>query len=406
MERDTSCAVSTTVWSAPCFGSWISGRLSWCLSGPGNGRSCLVTWQATGTITAFTIWCRFTFIHCMPLWRPPSGSTKNRISHGWHHSFRSNSFRPISSRSLTSSTRRTIGSGSTSGSSQTSWVQLSISRALKRPKCNSRSASGSWRDQLVIFTGKQPFRTSISMPSCFSSRGSSSTRCGSITWPVRDDIGRELKLLLTDNSTGIVTFTQSYFNLVCGALSQRFHQVCKEIERLAEEEPGPPGSKNEALTTLYYEHNEVCELVDESNTFWQSHIFFTYMTYIPCGCYTLYNLFFAEFDDLLGITTWTAFVHTIFVIGFVSISAASVSAEVRSCQSSFSLLIMRLVFGRSRMIVSLVLWSLLQFFLINNCCLWLSKWILPSFHPDSWFSPPDRENSLARLSRSSDSYKS
>lgn len=128
---------------------------------------------------------------------------------------------------------------------------------------------------------------------------------------------------------GMNMFTMTYFNLICLVLANRFKQVCKDIEALAESDPGPPGSKNNALTTLYYEHNEICELVDESNNFWQSFIFFTYMTYIPCNCYALYNLFFAEFDDLLAIVTWTVFLHTILFLAFISLSAADVSAEVR-----------------------------------------------------------------------------
>lgn len=89
--------------------------------------------------------------------------------------------------------------------------------------------------------------------------------------------------------TGITMFAMTYLNLICVMLSKRFAQVCKEIEALAEQEPGAPGSKNNELTRLYFDHNEVCELVDESNTFWQSYVFFTYMTYIPCSCYALYK---------------------------------------------------------------------------------------------------------------------
>jgi hypothetical protein len=120
----------------------------------------------------------------------------------------------------------------------------------------------------------------------------------------------------------------TYFNLICLMLAKRFGVVCKDIEALAEQENGPPGSKNNALTTLYFEHNEVCELVDEANVFWQSYVFFTYMSYIPCACYALYNLFFADFDDLLAVVTWTSFFQTIFLIGYISVSAAGVSAEV------------------------------------------------------------------------------
>ena len=140
--------------------------------------------------------------------------------------------------------------------------------------------------------------------------------------------------------SGINMFTMTYFNLICLILSNRFKQVCKDIEALAESDPGPIGSKNNALSTLYYEHNEICELVDESNNFWQSFIFFNYMCHIPCNCYALYNLFFAEFDDLLAIVTWTVFLHTLLFLGFVSLSAADVSAEVNPiifaiiCQNS------------------------------------------------------------------------
>ena len=137
---------------------------------------------------------------------------------------------------------------------------------------------------------------------------------------------------------GINMYIMTYFNMICLILSNRFKQVCKDIEALAESEPGPPGSKNNALTTLYYEHNEICELVDESNNFWQSFIFFTYMTYIPCNCFALYNLFFAEFDDLLAIVTWTVFVHTLVFLAFISLSAADVSAEVFCLSFQFNCL--------------------------------------------------------------------
>lgn len=143
----------------------------------------------------------------------------------------------------------------------------------------------------------------------------------------------------------------TYYNVVTTMLNRRFADVCKEIEDLAEKENGPPGSKNNALMTLYAEHNEACELVDEANTFWQAYVFFSYTryhscplksigpffvmfassrSYIPLTCYALYNVFFADFDDLLGPVTWTCFGQTIFLVGFVSVSAAKVSAEVSS----------------------------------------------------------------------------
>ena len=75
----------------------------------------------------------------------------------------------------------------------------------------------------------------------------------------------------------------TYFNVVTSMMGNRFGEVCHEIEELAEKENGAPGSKNNALMTLYAEHNEVCELVDEANTFWQSYVFFTY-TRSACTC--------------------------------------------------------------------------------------------------------------------------
>lgn len=70
----------------------------------------------------------------------------------------------------------------------------------------------------------------------------------------------------------------SYFNLVCLMISKRFNTVCNEIEQLADSDPGPIGSKNDQINQLYFDHNEVCELVDESNSFWQTYIFSTFMT--------------------------------------------------------------------------------------------------------------------------------
>ncbi len=136
--------------------------------------------------------------------------------------------------------------------------------------------------------------------------------------------------------SGINMFTMTYFNLICLIISNRFKIVCKDIEALAESDPGPLGSKNNALSTLYYEHNEVCELVDESNGFWQSFIFFNYMCHIPCNCFVLYNLFFADFDDLLAIVTWTVFLHSLLFLAFLSLSAADVSAEVNLYLFSYS----------------------------------------------------------------------
>ncbi|RWS31825.1 Gustatory receptor-like protein [Leptotrombidium deliense] len=139
-----------------------------------------------------------------------------------------------------------------------------------------------------------------------------------------------IQILWVFYMTGITIFPMAYFNLVALVFSKRFAQVCREIETLADADPGPPGSKNNALTTLYYDHNEVCELVDESNMFWQTYMFFTYITYIPCNCYVLYNLFFAEMDEVLGPFSWGTFFHTIIFLTIISVSAADVAAEAHS----------------------------------------------------------------------------
>uniref|UniRef100_A0AAN0LJ39 Gustatory receptor-like protein n=1 Tax=Polyphagotarsonemus latus TaxID=1204166 RepID=A0AAN0LJ39_9ACAR len=124
--------------------------------------------------------------------------------------------------------------------------------------------------------------------------------------------------------------TVSYFNLVCLMISNRFNTVCNEIETLADSNPGPPGSKNDQINQLYFDHNEVCELVDESNSFWQNYIFCTFMTYIPCACYVLYNIFFADFDIILAVYTWGVFFHTLFILAIICISAADVSSEAHA----------------------------------------------------------------------------
>lgn len=57
---------------------------------------------------------------------------------------------------------------------------------------------------------------------------------------------------------GIEMFSMTYFNLVSVVLTKRFRIVCRDIEALAETgDNGNPGSKNNALTQLYFEHNEV-----------------------------------------------------------------------------------------------------------------------------------------------------
>ena len=128
---------------------------------------------------------------------------------------------------------------------------------------------------------------------------------------------------------GSVLFTTSYFNLVCKEVEKRFAIVSKEIEDLAESDPGQPGSKNEILMSLYFAHNELCELVDESNSYWQSYLFYTAISYIPCGCYLLYVLFFATMDNILLTYCVFTFIYSLIILIIIASSAADVSSEVQ-----------------------------------------------------------------------------
>lgn len=121
-----------------------------------------------------------------------------------------------------------------------------------------------------------------------------------------------------------------YFNLICSIMKQRFHTISKIIEDLAESDTTKTTNQARKITTLYLEHNEACELVDESNDFWQYLIFFTYFTYIPAYCYCLYNLFFVDFESWTSFITWVMHNQTGFIILLVSFSAAGVSTEVSS----------------------------------------------------------------------------
>ncbi|XP_074602736.1 uncharacterized protein LOC141856349 [Brevipalpus obovatus] len=134
--------------------------------------------------------------------------------------------------------------------------------------------------------------------------------------------------------TGITMFTMSYFNLVTLHMESKFKAVSQEIEMLAESDPGPPGSKNDDLIRLYYAHNDMCELVDESNSFWQLYLFYIIGSYIPNFCYVMYTLFFADLDTLLGIFSWFVLFHTFLVMAVLSLSAADVSTEAHAPYTS------------------------------------------------------------------------
>lgn len=129
-------------------------------------------------------------------------------------------------------------------------------------------------------------------------------------------------------STHICFLVAFYFNLICSIMKSRFHGISKIIEDLAESNTTKTTNQTRKITTLYLEHNEACELLDESNDFWQYLIFFTYFTYIPAYCYCLYNLFFVDFEAWPSFITWVIHTHTGFIILLISFSAAGVSTEV------------------------------------------------------------------------------
>lgn len=140
-------------------------------------------------------------------------------------------------------------------------------------------------------------------------------------------------LLVTDilwaiYSTHICFLVSFYFNLICFIMKSRFHGISKIIEDLAECNTTKTTNQARKITTLYLEHNEACELLDESNDFWQYLIIFTYFTYIPAYCYCLYNLFFVDFEAWPSFITWIIHTHTGFIILLISFSAAGVSTEV------------------------------------------------------------------------------
>lgn len=129
-------------------------------------------------------------------------------------------------------------------------------------------------------------------------------------------------------STYICFLVSFYFNLICSIMKSRFHGISKIIEDLTESNTTKTTNQARKITTLYLEHNEACELLDESNDFWQYLIFFTYFTYIPAYCYCLYNLFFVDFEAWPSFITWVIHTHTGFIILLISFSAAGVSTEV------------------------------------------------------------------------------
>lgn len=142
-----------------------------------------------------------------------------------------------------------------------------------------------------------------------------------------------LVLLLNDifwaiYATYICFLSSFYFNLICSIMKSRFQGICKIIEDLAESDTSKTTNQARKITTLYLEHNEACELLDESNDFWQYLIFFTYFTYIPAYCYCLYNLFFVDFEAWPSFITWVIHTHTGLIILLISFSAAGVSTEV------------------------------------------------------------------------------
>lgn len=143
-----------------------------------------------------------------------------------------------------------------------------------------------------------------------------------------------LSLLLVNDilwafySAYICFLVSFYFNLVCSIMKARFHGISMIIEDLTESNTTKTINQARKITTLYLEHNEACELLDESNDFWQYLIFFTYLTYIPAYCYCLYNLFFVDFEAWPSFIIWVIHTHTGFIILLISFSAAGVSTEV------------------------------------------------------------------------------
>lgn len=129
-------------------------------------------------------------------------------------------------------------------------------------------------------------------------------------------------------STYICFLVAFYFNLICSIMKSRFHGISKIIEDLTESNTTKTTNQARKITTLYLEHNEACELLDESNEFWQYLIFSTYFTYIPAYCYCLYNLFFVDFETWPYFITWVIQFHTGFITLLISFSAAGVSTEV------------------------------------------------------------------------------
>ncbi|KAG9508725.1 hypothetical protein GZH46_02773, partial [Fragariocoptes setiger] len=125
-----------------------------------------------------------------------------------------------------------------------------------------------------------------------------------------------------------------FFNLICSIIRARFHSISRDIEELADSDASKTAQQARRITALYLEHNEACELLDESNDFWQMMIFYTYFTYIPGHCYCLYNLFFVDFEFWPNFFTWSVYIYTGFIICLVSFSASGVSAEAHAPYTS------------------------------------------------------------------------
>ena len=73
----------------------------------------------------------------------------------------------------------------------------------------------------------------------------------------------------------------AYFNVICLLTAKRFKMVGNDIEELADSEPGEGVILNKKIKQLHFDYHVDCELVDESNEFWQFYIFSTFMWVLP-----------------------------------------------------------------------------------------------------------------------------
>ena len=77
----------------------------------------------------------------------------------------------------------------------------------------------------------------------------------------------------------------AYFNVICLFIAKRFKVVCNDIEELANSKPGKPFSQGSQVNQLHFNHNVVCELVNESNGFWRFYILSTFMWVLPSSLF-------------------------------------------------------------------------------------------------------------------------